>query len=191
MKSPERTKDDANGKVFKIGFTECQPFTCMTFRKLASNNLQRYDNVRKQGFYQKYIACELLKNEGNVLYNDKKLIRKALECYIHALSIFLVGEGSAELMGSNVRIIGASSQGKMLAKNGTVPLPPTTPGEVNQFYIENEEGKSEKEKTLFRKIKVHIFLNLSLCYLRLEEYENAIMAAHHALVMQPNHAKAL
>lgn len=61
---------------------------CLNFFPLPWNNLGRYSNVRRQGFNQKYFACELLKMEGNNHYNQQQH-QKALESYLHALSIFL------------------------------------------------------------------------------------------------------
>lgn len=59
------------------------------------------------------------------------------------------------------------------------------------WLIEGDEGKSAKEKVLFRKMKLSLYLNLSQCYLVLKEYDNAYHAANKALTLAPTDGKAL
>jgi tetratricopeptide (TPR) repeat protein len=126
------------------------------------NHVPKYENVRRQGFFQKYCACELLKNEGNKHFNRHETSR-AIECYLQAFSIFAcpgVTENTAHTL-------------------------------ADHLNYENFERKSERERSMFKKIKVTLFLNLAQCYLFLQEYEIALEVATEALILSPNNVKAL
>eukprot|EP01017_Pseudomicrothorax_dubius_P025620 TRINITY_DN2787_c0_g1_i3.p1 TRINITY_DN2787_c0_g1~~TRINITY_DN2787_c0_g1_i3.p1 ORF type:complete len:226 (+),score=55.30 TRINITY_DN2787_c0_g1_i3:104-781(+) len=62
---------------------------------------------------------------------------------------------------------------------------------VVEFQLDNEEGSSEKERSLSRKMKVVLYTNLSQCYLRKSDPLNALHAADHAISLQPDNHKAL
>ena len=42
------------------------------FLKAGLTYLQKYENVRRQGFRQRLIVCELLKMKGNTLFNENQ-----------------------------------------------------------------------------------------------------------------------
>jgi tetratricopeptide (TPR) repeat protein len=148
--------------------------------------MERYENVRKQGFYQKFFVCELLKNEGNGHYNRHQPM-KALEAYLRALSIFLkrcpLNQG-----GSNNDLNGHESHESEIGNGRSKD---NLEEHQVSLVIENEDGKSEKERTLFKKLKLSLFLNLSQCYLLLHDYDNAYHAANYALLLAPRNEKAL
>lgn len=146
----------------------------LSFLSIPVEKLVRYDNVRRQGFYQKYFVAEILKEEGNALYNKKK-ISEAVEAYSQSLCIFLTSKN---------RTIQPTPDGLSL----TPKVPNINPIE---FVMETEEGRSEKEKTLFRKIKLCLFLNISQCLLILQMYEHALTAVGNALELDPTNGKAL
>jgi len=50
------------------------------FIKAGLLHSSKYDNVRKQGFRQRYVVCDLLKAKGNNLFNENK-IQDALREY--------------------------------------------------------------------------------------------------------------
>lgn len=49
------------------------------FVKAGLYYLQKYENVRKQGFGQQYIVCDLMKSRGNTLFKEEQFEKAARE----------------------------------------------------------------------------------------------------------------
>lgn len=130
----------------------------ISFLQSSQKYMKTYQNVHRQKFFQKYCSCELLKNNGNTLYNTSQW-EKAIESYLQACAIFAYE-----------------------------PIAKQQPSVV---YLEVEDGKPYDQKTLYRKIKLSLFLNLSQCYLCVREWSMAYDAATQALALEPKNEKAL
>src|SRR4051794_11820389 len=52
------------------------------------------------------------------------------------------------------------------------------------------KGRSKEEEKMIKDVKVALFNNLAACYLKLEDYTNAIAACNEVLVLEPSQAKA-
>lgn len=151
----------------------------ITFLNPSQKELAGYDNVRRQGFYQKYFVCELLKNEGNSHYTMNRY-QVAIDTYAKAIAIFRVepvkiDENAAESIAICYDVwigwIGCQTGGML--------------------YIESMENRSEKEKSMFKKLIHTLFRNISQCFLSLKDYQAAYLAASHALHLDSVNPKAL
>lgn len=140
---------------------ESQPI----FIKAGLYYLNKYENVRKQSFIQKLIVSEHLKQNGNQFFKNGEL-EKASHEYEQSLSIF--------------RYI--KNKNPNWKNEGIV--------DEDLEYFE-ETGSSQEQNSKLQLLKVAIYINLALTYLKLKKYPLAIKAADEALFLDPNNTKAL
>lgn len=149
-----------NQMVQKRKKFESQPL----FLKAGLYFLAKYDNVRKQGFYQRYAVSDHLKVRGNKLFKAESVELAARE-YEQALSI--------------LRYI--NNKNPNWRNEGII--------DEDLEYI-NFDGEGEEEKAMATSIKVALYNNLAACYLNLADYKNAIAACDETLLLDPTQAKA-
>ena len=140
---------------------EAQPL----FIKAGLYYLNKFSNVRTQSFIQRYIVSEYLKQSGNTFYKSNDLDKAAHE-YEQSLSIF--------------RYI--TNKNKNWKNEGII--------DDDLEYIE-ETGFNYEQNQKLKTMKVTIYINLSLTYLKLKKYASAIKASEEALILDPNNTKAL
>lgn len=140
---------------------ESQPL----FLKAGLYYLNKYENVRKQNFDQKFIVCEYLKQNGNTYFKNNEF-DKAEHEYEQSLSIFRY----------------------IRNKNPNWKTEGILDDDLE--YIE-ENGSTPQETERIKQLKVIIYINLSLAYLKLKKYQYSMKAAEEALLLDPNNTKAL
>ena len=140
---------------------EAQP----QFVKAGLYYLNKFESVRAQGFHQRFVVAEFLKQNGNNHFKANELDKAAHE-YEQSLSLF--------------RYIKNSN--KNWKNEGIL--------DDELEYIE-ETGVSLIESQKIQALKVAIYINLALTYLKLKKFNFAIKASDEALRLDPTNTKAL
>ncbi len=140
---------------------ESQPI----FIKAGLFYLHKFENVRKQNFNQKIIVCEYLKENGNFSFKMMDF-EKSCHSYEQSLSIF--------------RFI--TNSNKNWKNEGIID-------EDLRYLEENGENSEEIEK--IKRLKISIYLNLSLSYMKMKKFGYSIMASEEALILNGDNTKAL
>jgi len=133
------------------------------FLQAGLSFLQKYENVRRQGFQQRLIVADLLKTRGNALFKEERTREACLE-YEQGLSIFRY----------------------VLLKNNEIDMK----GNGKYEYVDFE-GEREDERVQVRNLKVLLYNNLAASYLKLNDYSSAKSACDEALRLDPKQTKAL
>jgi len=125
----------------------------------------KYENVRNQNFNQKLIVSEYLKQSGNSHFKANEFEKAAHE-YEQSLSIF--------------RYIKNSN--KNWKNEGILDDDLEYFDEIGSNLIENQKIKA---------LKVMLYINLALTYLKMKKYIFSIKASEDALKLDPLNTKAL
>lgn len=140
---------------------ESQPI----FIKAGLFYLTKYENVRKQKFFQKFIVSEHLKQNGNAFFKAGEHEKAAHE-YEQSLSIF--------------RYI--KNKNTNWKNEGIL--------DDDLEYVE-ETGDNIEESNKLKALKTTIYINLALTYLKTKKFQSTIKATDEALILDPKNTKAL
>lgn len=132
-----------------------------SFVKAGYTYFEFYSNTRAQTFYLRYIVSEFLKSNGNNLFKSSDYL-KASEEYEKSLSIF-----------------------RFIRKKKN-PFQ-----KVEELEYIDDTGSNNQEKEKIYNLKLGLYLNLSLCYLIMGRFFNALRASQEALKLDPYNTKAL
>ncbi len=126
---------------------------------------EKLNNVRRQDFFPRLVAFDILKNEGNSLFAEGRY-EEAARKYEEALCIF--------------RYI--RSEAAHWREEG-----------IDDQYLSEVEskGQTEDEQSKINSFKLLCYLNLAACNLKLGNSRTAVDSCNEALRLDPTNVKAL